>query len=59
MPRKLSKFHELSDRSKRRRADEAGCSHFSYSVSSSDNEITAVSQSSDRNIQILPFVSND
>jgi len=59
MPRKLSKFHELSDRSKRRRADEAGCSQFSYSVSSSDNEITAVSQSSNRNIQILPFVSND
>lgn len=39
--------------------NEAGCFHFSYSVSSSDNEITAVSQSSDRNIQILPFVSND
>lgn len=59
MPRKLSKFHELSDRSKRRRADEAGCSHFSYSVSSSDIEITAVSQSPDINIQILPFVSNN
>lgn len=59
MPRKLSTFHELSDRSKRRQADEAGCSHFSYSVSSSDNEIIAVSQTPDRNIQILPFVSND
>jgi len=38
MSRKLSKFHELSDRSKRRRADEAGCSHFSYNISSSDIE---------------------
>ncbi|XP_022177327.1 uncharacterized protein LOC111038505 [Myzus persicae] len=59
MPRKLSKFHELSDRSKRRRADEAGCSHFSYSASSSDVEITAVSPSPDINVQILPFISND
>ncbi|KAL5239328.1 hypothetical protein ACI65C_006738 [Semiaphis heraclei] len=56
MPRK---FHELSDRSKQWRADEAGCSHFSYSASSSDVEITAVSPSADINIQILPFVSND
>jgi len=59
MPRKLSKFHELSDRSKRRRADEAGCSHFSYNISSSDIEITAVSPLLDRNIQIPPIVSND
>lgn len=60
MPRKLSKFHELSDRSKRRRADEVGCSNLSYSVSSStDIEMTAVTPSPDKNILIDPLISND
>jgi len=59
MSRKLSTFHELFDRSKRRRADEAGCSHFFYNISSSDIEITAVSPLLDKNIQIPQIVSND
>jgi len=45
MPRNLSTFHELSDRSKRRRADEAGCFHYSYRIYLSDIEIPTVSLS--------------